>query len=83
VRCINHLLTRIPSPLRALAIREASGVGPNFLGETRMALARALWVAGTARARALSLAEAARENFASIDGMHEELAQVEGWLASR
>jgi tetratricopeptide (TPR) repeat protein len=45
---------------RALAIREETHATPDLVGETRFALARALWSAGADRPRALALARAAR-----------------------
>jgi len=45
---------------RALAIREKSGSEPSQIGETRFLLARALWDSGRDRARARTLAEAAK-----------------------
>jgi tetratricopeptide (TPR) repeat protein len=66
----------------ALAVRERVGVGGFDLAESQMALARALWRARPARrARARSLAEAAREGFAANGGA-QEARDAAAWLAA-
>ena len=62
--------TRSPPLERALTIRTTHEVDPALLAETRFILARALWTApathGRDRARARTLAEQARDAYASL-----------------
>jgi serine/threonine protein kinase len=68
------------SPLeRAFKIREAKETDPSRRAETRFALARALWESGRDRARALALAQEAREGYAKAE-VKARLAEVEAWL---
>jgi tetratricopeptide (TPR) repeat protein len=62
---------------QALAIRLDKHAAADLIGETRFALAQALWVHGDARARALALAEAARADRASDP---PAVAQIDAWL---
>jgi tetratricopeptide (TPR) repeat protein len=62
---------------RALAIRKGRVVPPREDGETRFALARALWVTGGDRARALALAAEASSAYSRLKG--PEAAAVAGW----
>ena len=70
---------------QALAIREKARVAPVLLAEGRFVLARALWEDRSERSRARSLAEQAREGWASEGAddpqTREYLADVERWLA--
>ncbi|HEX2574646.1 MAG TPA: serine/threonine-protein kinase [Polyangia bacterium] len=65
---------------QALAIQEHRDGDPDSLASTRYQLAQALWVLGTERPRALSLAQAARDVFARPPARKKELAEVEDWL---
>ncbi len=65
---------------KALTIRGASGK-PNALAGTKLALADALWRAGTDRSRARALAEEARAAYEKI-GHRPGLGATDGWLAS-
>jgi serine/threonine-protein kinase len=65
---------------KALAVRGAKGK-PNALAETKLALADALWLAGTDRSRARALAEEARAAYQQI-GHRPGLAATDRWLAS-
>ena len=67
---------------RALAIR-VLGNDPLERGETRFALARALWAAartGADHARARQLAESAKADFAGLEALADDLATVDSWL---
>jgi hypothetical protein len=71
---------------RALTIRSAHVIDPNFVADTRFGLAHALWSApaaqGRDRPRARTLAEQARDGYAAAGDAHEaELAEVDAWLA--
>jgi predicted Ser/Thr protein kinase len=63
----------------AIAAREAAHVGAPMLGESRFALARALWSRPAEKARALTLARQARAEYAG-DAKHGK--EIEAWLAS-
>ncbi|MBN2493830.1 MAG: tetratricopeptide repeat protein [Deltaproteobacteria bacterium] len=86
--CIGQALigTKAPSqalaPLeRALAIGEAHGIRPIVLANTRYALARALWDSGRDRDRARSLAQLAREGYASAMPRNQSREEeVKAWL---
>jgi hypothetical protein len=56
---------------------------PSRLADVRFALARALWTTEGDRARAKSLARAAREGLAvaSVKGKESRLRAIDGWLA--
>jgi tetratricopeptide (TPR) repeat protein len=67
---------------QALALREAAGIRGIDLADSQMALARALWRSRrSSRDRARSLAESARDGFASA-GATEEAAAAAAWLAA-
>jgi hypothetical protein len=70
---------------RALTARTLGAAGSEHLGETRFALARALWTRRPARGRALLLARQAR---AELVGLQTNSAtatrtSIDGWLATR
>jgi tetratricopeptide (TPR) repeat protein/predicted Ser/Thr protein kinase len=65
---------------RALALRVAAKDARVRLGETRFALARALWDAGGDRKRAHALGTAARDDFASPPARPEKTREIDGWL---
>jgi serine/threonine protein kinase len=66
----------------ALAAREAKTTDPEHLGETRFALAHALWSRPADRARARRLAVAARADYARVKtgAAKSAQAQIEAWL---
>jgi tetratricopeptide (TPR) repeat protein len=67
---------------RAWKIREAKETEPARRGETRFALARALWDSERDRPRAEGLALGAREAYAQA-GDKAKVSDIEGWLAQR
>jgi tRNA A-37 threonylcarbamoyl transferase component Bud32/tetratricopeptide (TPR) repeat protein len=68
------------APLEAaLAVRLEKHLAPGLVGETRFALARALWARPAERPRALELAKAAREDYR---GDAEVRGQIDAWLAA-
>jgi len=76
----------IPLAERALALRERAGVQPELSAEARFALARALEGApeggGRDRARALELAEQARDTYRAMGPSGaRHLPEVEAWIA--
>jgi tetratricopeptide (TPR) repeat protein len=71
----NEAAQALPLLERAVGILEKHGSDPALLAQGRFALARALWNTGGDRARARSLAIAARENAG------DERAEVDAWLA--
>jgi serine/threonine-protein kinase len=67
---------------RAVDIFTKQGGDPAQLAEAQFALARALWAAGTDRARALQLAADARKGFAAAGVVGKvPLAEVDAWIA--
>ena len=68
---------------RALRLREHAEPNPEFVAETRFALARAYWAAGRDRPDALKLATAARETYGQIPGRKKQAEEIVAWLASR
>lgn len=69
---------------RALAIRERDDISARKIAGAQFILARALWEDGDDRARALELAEAAREGFRDSQSAGAgELPEVKAWLRSR
>jgi len=66
---------------RALASREEAHEPAEVLGETRFALARALWTQPRARARALALARQARADYAQAK-VAPTVATIDAWLAT-
>jgi serine/threonine protein kinase len=67
---------------RAWNIREAKETDPLRRGETRFALARALWDSERDRARAEALAQGARDAYGRA-GDKAKVAEVDAWLTSR
>jgi tetratricopeptide (TPR) repeat protein len=67
---------------RAWKIREAKETAPEQQGETRFALARALWDAERDRSRAGLLAQGARERYARA-GDQAKVDEVDAWITSR
>jgi tetratricopeptide (TPR) repeat protein len=67
---------------RAWKIREAKETEPGRRGETRFALARALWESERDRARAEALAQSARDAYAQA-GDKAKVAEVDGWISPR
>ena len=67
---------------RAWKIREAKETDPARRGETRFALARALWDTERDRRRAADLAEGAREAYAQA-GDRAKVSDIDGWLTLR
>jgi len=68
------------TPLEAaLAARVAAKAAPSFRGESRFALARALWSRPSDRPRALALARQARVDYGADAKV---VAAIDGWLAS-
>ncbi len=72
----------LPPLERALTLIEHPSVVPAIRAEVRFLLAQAEWDTGGDKARALSLAQRAREELASADHP-KELASVESWLRSK
>jgi hypothetical protein len=70
----------------ALQTRVAGQAAPDLLGETRFALARALWAQRGDRPRAEGLARQARADYLALEKTTgtapAALAQVDAWLAS-
>ena len=62
----------------AVATRVAGHLGPELVGESRFALARALWSRAAERSRALTLARQARADSASDV---KAVADMDAWLA--
>jgi tetratricopeptide (TPR) repeat protein/predicted Ser/Thr protein kinase len=74
----------VPFAERAVRIREAADAQPADLAEARFVLARALVLSGTSRARAVTLAEQARDGFRETEATRREsIAEVEAWLRER
>jgi len=71
----------LPDLRRALDIRERSEARRNLWGETRFALARALWETGD-RAGSRAAAEAARTDYAQVPKAEGERRTVDAWLAA-
>jgi len=67
---------------RAVTLREAGQHAAADLAEARFVLARSLWTDRVARARARTLARAARETYERLDATRyeDERARVEQWL---
>jgi tetratricopeptide (TPR) repeat protein len=70
----------LPPLERALRLREAREPDANMVAETRFALARALWSAGTDRARARRLAEQARDTYLRDRARASSATEVSTWL---
>jgi hypothetical protein len=70
----------VPPLERALAIRIEKQAAPKLTGETRFALARALWSRDEAHPRAIALATAARTD---DTGDKLSVAEIDAWLDAR
>jgi tetratricopeptide (TPR) repeat protein len=68
---------------RALAIRDRDETLPLPRGETRFALARALWESGGDRARALTLAASARDEYQRATKAAKNVVEIDAWLRER
>jgi tetratricopeptide (TPR) repeat protein len=68
----------VPPLQEAVEAREAAHMAPALLGESRFALARALWSHPASRANALALARRARADSASDA---TKAANIDAWLA--
>jgi tRNA A-37 threonylcarbamoyl transferase component Bud32 len=66
----------------ALRARTTLGDSTDRVGETRFALARALWARRDARDRALSLAKQARADYGKAPNAAAKIAEIDGWLAA-
>ncbi len=64
----------------ALAAREDKTTPPELVGETRFALARALWAKPRERSRALSFAKAARVDYWRAADGAPKVAAIDAWL---
>lgn len=88
---LGHALTRLGKPARAVPLleravklRDVEGYDPFQLADARFRLAEALWATPAGdRARAIRLAEQAREGFASDPAAGDEVAKVDAWLKPR
>jgi len=69
----------------AVAQFAADGARPYEVGSSRFSLARALWVAGRDRARAIALAKQARADLSAgnVRGAESQIAAIDKWLAGR
>jgi tRNA A-37 threonylcarbamoyl transferase component Bud32/tetratricopeptide (TPR) repeat protein len=65
---------------QALAARADKTTPAEVVGETRFALARALWSKPSEHARALALARDARADYARVGGDAADVARVDQWL---
>jgi hypothetical protein len=72
----------VPPLTRAMNLRERPDTLPEDRGETRFAMAQALWETGADRTRALRLASAGRDDYAKEPGASAKLAAVDKWLAA-
>jgi tetratricopeptide (TPR) repeat protein/tRNA A-37 threonylcarbamoyl transferase component Bud32 len=68
---------------RALPLRVKANALPEDLAETKFGLARALWLQGRDRPRAVALAKEARTILAGVPFRKKELQKVSTWLADR
>jgi hypothetical protein len=65
---------------QALAARDQKTTAPELVGETRFALARAVWSKPAEGQRALALARAARHDYASVANGERVVAAIDAWL---
>jgi tetratricopeptide (TPR) repeat protein/predicted Ser/Thr protein kinase len=65
---------------QALAARDQKTTAPELVGETRFALARAVWSKPAERPRALALARAARHDYASVADGERAVAAIDAWV---
>ena len=72
----------VPLLERALKILQTWNQEATRLGDTRFALARALWDEGRALRRARTLAEEARRDYQKEPSATKQLADVEAWIAT-
>jgi tetratricopeptide (TPR) repeat protein/predicted Ser/Thr protein kinase len=70
----------IPYLERAIRIRETRDPEADLLGETRFALARALWESNTGLIRAMSLAEKARSDYQGSRVAEKQRADIDAWI---
>jgi tetratricopeptide (TPR) repeat protein len=77
----NQPAEAVPPLEEALRARVDAKDSPEHLGETRFALAQALWP--TDRARARGLAKQARDDYARVPSAKKQLAEVDRWLEKR
>jgi hypothetical protein len=81
----HHPVEAIEPLAQALQTRQASEGAPDLLGETRFALARALWARRADRPRAEELAHQARADYVALEkatgAVPPALAQIDSWLA--
>jgi tetratricopeptide (TPR) repeat protein len=75
-----HAREAIGPLTEALAIRAEKKAGSAEMGETRFALARALWSKPESRARALALARDAREDYARGADATNPAPDIAAWL---
>jgi tRNA A-37 threonylcarbamoyl transferase component Bud32/tetratricopeptide (TPR) repeat protein len=75
---LKHPAAAVAPLEEALAIRIAKHAPPAQLGETRFALARAVWSGTAEKPRAVSLGESAR---ADLGGDDKAAAEIDAWLA--
>ncbi len=69
---------------RALALRTGEAIDPFDLGDTKLALARALWDSNRDRPRAVELARGARQAYIDAGPERSEAKDfVEAWLKQR
>jgi eukaryotic-like serine/threonine-protein kinase len=66
----------------ALEVRDRGETLPLPRGETRFALARALWESGGDRARARALASSARDEYRRATSAGKNVAEIDAWLAT-
>jgi serine/threonine-protein kinase len=71
----------VPLLEQALHLRTEKRDLPARLGETRFALARALWAQSTEHERARTLATAARADYAKVPNAATKIEQIDRWLA--
>ena len=74
----NQPATAVAPLEEALAIRKEKHAAPSLLGETRFALARAIWSRPVERRRALALGISARGDYGDDQ---KTVAEIDAWLA--
>jgi serine/threonine-protein kinase len=70
----------IASLERALRARAVAGTPAELSGETRFALARALWTKPATRARAVTLARQSRADYARVASAGATVKTIDAWL---
>jgi eukaryotic-like serine/threonine-protein kinase len=68
---------------RALSARSDPTTPPELSGETRFALARALWAKPAERPRALALARQSRTDYGRVEGAGATVKTIDAWLGAR